>query len=253
MAKGSRGGRRASRSGGLGRYNLQDMVSNYNAKANSPADYDGNGNPNLIAWQQMNDNDIGHYLHTVDGTDLNNYDDGYAFYDNAYQKFVLSNNLNDPMTVLDDADFDAYVQSTGQTEFYRGWSSKASSDRLSQAKNFHNGNGIYGDGIYMAEGSRSTAKSYGRYVNVYALSPNARVVNISDVHSKISSLSSKNQKSLKLAGGLHESGRSYGSNNGESQMALKMGYNVIRVNNRGTGSYYIALTRDALVQRKSKL
>lgn len=268
MAKGSRGGKRRSGGGGVnpadikstrelvtqrgaGGYNIQDMITAYNG---SVGDYDGNGNPALQRWQQMSDDDIGHYLHGVASTDLTSsqYDDGYGFYDNSFQKFVLANNLNDPITVMDDADFNAYVKATNQSVFYRGWSSQRASDRLVNASNFHSGNGIYGDGIYMAKGSESTARGYGSYFNAYALSPNARVVNHSQVQAKIRKLPRKTQKSLSYAGGSRDKNRSYGTNNGESQMALKMGYNVIRVD-RGSGTYYVALTRDALVQRKSNV
>ena len=257
MAKGNRGGRRggasspinASLVGGANGYNINDMIATYNGAV---GDYDGNGNPALKQWQQMSDDDIGHYLHTIANTDLSQYDDGYNFYDNSFQKFVLANNLNDKMMVMDDADFNNYVKATNQQVFYRGWSGKQASDRLANAKNYHSGNGIYGDGIYMAKGSESTARSYGSYVNAYALSPNARVVDHSQVAAKINTLSRKNKKALSYAGGTRDNNRSYGTNSGESQMALKMGYNVIRVD-RGSGTYYVALTRDALVQRKSKV
>lgn len=231
-------------------YNTNKMIADYNGAV---GDYDGNGNPALQQWQQMNDADIGHYLHDIyDNTDYANYDDGYTFYDNSFQKFVLANNLNEPLTVMDDADFNAYVKATGQDVFYRGWSGKQASDRLANASNFHNGNGIYGDGIYIAKGDETTARAYGSYVNAYALSPNARVVDHSQVMSKINSLPSKSQRALSNAGGKRDANRSYGTNDGESQMALKMGYNVIRVDSYG-GTYYVALTRDALVQRKSKV
>ena len=77
-------------------------------------------------------------------------------------------------------------------------------------------------------------------MSVAALSPNARVVDESAVRAAIARSGA--------SGAFHRSGvtnSSYMNNEGQAQMALKMGYNVIR-----TGWCYVVLTRDAVVTRK---
>lgn len=218
------------------------------AGGNDPGDYDDDGNPALVKYQGQEDDKTARFLAKVwHDTDLAAEDDGYGFYDNSYQKLVLSLGLNKGPTVLSDADFDQYVQQTGSPVFYRGWSSRASADRLLNAPKTHTGTGIYGDGLYLST-SQSTAYSYGSAaVTRMALSPRARTVNLSDVRTRIHQSSPQLQTGLDRAGSVGQ--RSYGPNIGEAQMALKMGYNVVRVDSYG-GSYYYALTRDALVVSK---
>lgn len=230
----------------LGKITAQQLSSDYSDGSIDVGDYDGGGNPNLIAWQQMDDADVGHYLHEISAnTSLDQQpNDNWAYHDNPYQKFVVANGLNNPPTVLSDADFDNYLKSTGQTAFYRGTSGASAIDRFKNSPNNHVGNGIYGDGHYCTlPGDIATARNYkgsGNSIMRMALSPNARVVDLSTVQNNISSMSGKAQRALKKAGS--EGPRTFGSNMGEAQAALKMGYNVIR-----TGWSYVVLTRDAVV------
>lgn len=219
------------------------------AGANDPGDYTDDGNPALVKYQGQEDDKTARFLAKVwNDTDLAAEDDGHGFYDNSYQKLVLSLGLNKKPTVLDDADFDQYVQQTGAQVFYRGWSSRNSANRLLSAEKTHTGTGIYGDGIYMTT-VRTSAMGYGSAaVTKMALSPTARVVNLSTVRAEIAKRSPNLQTGLSRAGSAGQ--RSYGPNDGEAQMALKMGYNAIHVDSY-SGSYYCVLTRDALVVNKN--
>lgn len=218
------------------------------AGGDDPGDYTDDGNPALVKYQGQEDDKTARFLAKVwNDTDLAAEDDGYGFYDNSYQKLALSLGLNKGPTVLSEGDFNQYVQQTNAQVFYRGWSSRNSADRLLNAPKTHTGTGLYGDGIYMTT-DKGTAASYGSAaVTTLALSPTARVVNLSTVRARIQQSSQRLQTGLNRAGSVGQ--RSYGANNGEAQMALKMGYNVVRIDTHG-GSYYYALTRDALVVSK---
>lgn len=212
-------------------------------------DYDGGGNQELIKWQAQDSSKAANYLAKVSkSVDVNDpqYADGYQFYDNPYQKMVLAQNLNQPATLLSNKDFNTYVKQTGAEVVYRGVSGQSAKDRMMYAKNSHTGNGIYGDGYYFTP-DKSVAKSYGGTVMKMALSPTARVIQLSDLQRKMGYL-----QHTKLASALSKAGhnvgsatRTYGSNNGEMQYALKLGYNVIQ-----NGNYLVAGTRDAFVINK---
>ena len=212
-------------------------------------DYDGGGNPELKKWQAQDDAKSGSYLSKISrDIDVNDpqYADGYQFYDNPYQKMVLAQNLNQPATLLSNKDFNTYVKQTGAEVVYRGVSGQSAKDRMMYAKNSHTGNGIYGDGYYFTP-DKSVARSYGGTVMKMALAPTARVIQYSDLQAKMASLgNSKLARALSKAGHNAGSGsRTYGSNNGEMQFALKLGYNVIQ-----NGNYLVAGTRDAFVINK---
>lgn len=220
-------------------------------------DYDAGGNADLIRYQQQTDDDkLANYLAgTYKNTNLDDYDDGqYGFHDNSYQKLVLRMGLNNKPTELSDSDFNKYVQQTGEPVIYRGWSGQQSATRFTDPNSnyFHTGGGIYGDGIYFST-DKYTAARYGigfgkKAITKMALSPQARVVDISDVRARMSSSSTKLQRALYKAGHAGEN-NGYGGNDGEAQMALKMGYNVIKV----SSDYYVGLTGDAFVVSKTRL
>lgn len=269
MPKGNSGGRRSTYiSGPLGRLygalgfspNKDGVPANPSKAAATQAlnaamskgDYDGNGNQDLIKYQQQSDDKTGSFLSSVwKNTDFANYQDGYTYRDNSLQKLVLRLGLNDAPTVLSDKDFKDYVSRTGAPVLYRGFQRTEAMDRTESAKYNHVGNGIYGDGHYMST-SKATAQTYGGGAGLnmqMALSPNARVVNLSEVRRAIQNASQNLQRSLSYSGS--QGSRSYGGNNGEAQMALKMGYNVVHVDTYG-GDYYYAITRDALVINKKR-
>lgn len=207
-------------------------------------DYTDNGNAQLVKFQGQTDDKTANFLAGTDrNTDLNAVqqatNDPWAFYDNPQQKLVERIGLNAPTTVLSDSEFNRYVSQTGATVLYRGWSGQNAIDRFNQSPNSHIGTGINGDGYYFAA-DKSTAQSYGGTGMRAALSPNARVVSIDAVNSAISNASPRLRRSLGIAG--TTGSRSYGGNNGQAQMALRMGYNTI-----DAGWAVIPLTRDAVV------
>lgn len=77
------------------------------------------------------------------------------------------------------------------------------------------------------------------------LSPKASVVDYNALVKSMPSTATKLGRSLAYAGSRGQ--RSYGNNEGEAQWALKMGYNVIKVDNGRSTPYYYALTRDAFI------
>lgn len=260
MAKGSRGGQgQSTTTGGLASVLRLFSSQGGNSKGRAQfgavrvpsqqavGDYTDDDNPELLKWQSQTDDKAANFLAKVDKTtDLSqiqqNTNDPWAFYDNPQQKLVLALGLNKPPTVLSRADFNNYVNQTGAQVIYRGWSGQNAVDRFEQSPNSHIGNGINGDGYYFAP-NRGTASGYGPVVTRAALSPTARVVDVSTVRSAIRQASPKLQSALQKAGSYGT--RTYGGNNGEAQMALKMGYNCI-----DAGWAIIPLTRDAVVISK---
>ena len=252
---GGRGSSSGMSSGGIGlRGLLKQHDANQKANGqnyNTNGDYTDGNNPNLIKYQGQEDDKTANFLAGTDrGVDLNDpqYDDGYGYHDIPLNKLLLRMGITKGPTVLSESDFNQYVQQTGMDVMYRGWSGSAAIDRFMNATHNHVGNGRYGDGYYFTP-DKSTARSFAALgsgnITRMALSPNARVISLSDLHSKMQAASGKLQSALYKAG-TGGSGRTFGSNSGEAQMALKLGYNVIDV---GTG-YYLAITADALVVSK---
>lgn len=267
---GGRGGKSGlSAGGGYGGYgSLQALINgkldaaNTNT-ANDPddvGDYTDNGNPALVKYQGQEDDKTARFLASVwKTTDYGQYDDGFAYFDNSFQKLVLRLGLDAKPTVVSEADFNAYVQQTGAEVKYRGVSGESAVDRFKNADHNHPGSGRYGDGHYFTN-SLSVAESYARQaasdkfyrdgtpraprVMKMALSPNARVIDYSTLQQKMAGLSPRLRSALNKAGSSGQN--SYGPNSGEAQLALKLGYNCIRVSG-GHGSYEIGLTRDAFI------
>lgn len=258
-SKGGRGGQGANAGGGGGglsillnaagkqggrQYSNQTGSSLTLTQEQTKGDYTDDNNPELVKWQGQEEGKSARYLSKIDNnTDLaqiqQNTGDKWSFYDNPFQKMVLNMGLNKSATALSEADFQKYVQQSGATVLYRGWSGQDSADRFNNSPNSHTGNGINGDGYYFAT-DKSTARSYGGFGMKAALSPNARVVSVNAVNAEIARQGTNFQKSLQYAGS--KGTRTYGSNIGQAQMALKMGFNVI-----DAGWAVIPLTRDALV------
>lgn len=215
-------------------------------EGNSNPDYNDNGNPQLVKWQnQTDENKMAAFLAKMGKQQTPAQDaEGYAYYQSAFQNMVIQMGLNAPVFAkLSKSDFDKYVAANGLTPIYRGWQGgKASKDRFENAAMSHTGTGMYGEGFYF--GSASTASGYsGGALTKAALSPNARVVDLNTVRGALSGLGGKVQSAFSHSG--HVPGSSFQPNHGEAQMALKMGYNVIR-----TDWSYVILTRDAVVVQK---
>lgn len=213
-------------------------------EGNSTPDYTDDNNPALVKWQgQTDDAKVAAYLAKLGKAATPAQDaEGYAYYQSPFQNMVIDQNLNAPVFAkLSAADFAQYCQQNGLTPIYRGWSGgTASRSRFENAAASHTGAGMYGEGYYF--GDRTTAGSYGSATTIGALSPKARVVDLSVVRQALSSQSSRTQKAFAHSG---RTNSSFSNNSGEAQMALKMGYNVIR-----TDWSYVVLTRDALVIQK---
>ena len=212
-----------------------------NGEGSGVGDYTDNNNPALLKWQQQTDDTkMSRYLAKLGKQQTPAADaEGYSYHQSAFQNMVIDQNLNAPVYAkLSPSEFRQYCQQNNLTPIYRGWSGQASMDRFENATNSHVGAGRYGEGFYF--GDKGTANNYGSVQTVAALSPNARVVDSSTVQAAIrrSGASSAFQKS-------GVTGSSYMNNIGEAQMALKMGYNVIR-----TSWCYVVLTRDAVVTQK---
>lgn len=253
---GGRGGS-SGFSGGTGRGgSLNGLLQqlNQNQTINGPqwmhqGNYTDENNPALIQYQQKEDDKTANFLAgTNNKINLNDpaYDDGYVYHDIPLNKLLLRLGVGKGATVLSDSDFDKYVQQSGQQVMYRGWSNKSAADRFVNTTHNHVGNGRYGDGYYFTP-DKGTAKVYSGdgTVTKIALSPKARVISYRDLVSKMSQSSSKLQNALAKTG-TGGSGRTYGSNKGEAQFALKLGYNVIDV---GSG-YLYGITNDAFVVSK---
>lgn len=213
-------------------------------EGNSTPDFTDGNNPALMKWQgQTDETKIARYLSKLGKAATPAQDaEGYAYHQSPFQNMVIDQNLNKGVYAkLSPAAFNAYVQQNGLTPIYRGWASGVGSkQRFEDAAASHPGAGMYGEGYYF--GDRGTARSYGAATTVAALSPNARVVDIDVVQRSLGSMGSNTQKAFGHSG---RTGSSFSNNSGEAQMALKMGYNVIR-----TSWSYVVLTRDAVVIRK---
>lgn len=214
-------------------------------EGSSVGDYTNNNDPNLLKWQQTTDETkIQKYLASLGKQQTPGQDaEGYAYHQSAFQNMVINQNLNAPVYAkLSKADFDKYCQQAGVTPIMRGWDGGPSSKaRFENAAASHTGTGMYGEGYYF--GSASTASNYANgATTIAALSPNARVIGLEDVRSAIRQFSGKTQRAFEKSG---RTASSFDDNLGEAQMAMKMGYNVIR-----TSWSYVVLTRDAVVIRK---
>ena len=252
MPKTNRGGRRSGGggSGGIGAgFRATGATTGQSgsqlslAKEQTVGDWDDNGNPNVIKFQGQVDDKTANFLAKVSKTtDLNQIqkqtNDPWAFHDNEQQKLLQALNITGRPTVVSEADFNKYVQQTGSTVLYRGWSGQNAVDRFKNSPNNHIGNGINGDGYYFAP-DIGTAKTYGVVGTKAALSPNARVISATAVKMAIASASPKLHSSLSKTDGKV---RTFGGNGGMAQMAIKMGYNTI-----DAGWAVIPLTGDAVI------
>lgn len=215
-------------------------------EGNQNPDYNDNGNPALVKWQNQTDEDkSAAYLAKLGKAQTPAVDaEGYAYYQSPFQNMVIDMGLNAPVFAkLSPADFQAYCAANNLTPIYRGWEGGAASkDRFENASMSHTGAGMYGEGYYF--GSHSTGAGYAKgALSVAALSPKARVVDLNSVRGEIAKLGDKAKKAFKHSG--YVPGSKFKPNLGDAQMALKMGFNVIR-----TDWSYVVLTRDAVVVQK---
>lgn len=208
---------------------------------NSADKWTDNGNQKLIDYQNLPEDDMGHFLHQVDGAALPQ--DKWSFYDNPSQKLVSELGLNGKPTVLSKKDFDNYVASTGQQVIYRGWENGVDSrDRFMNSDYSHIGTGRYGDGYYF--GSQQTASGYGSVKTQAALGPKTRMIDVNTLRREMAKMPRSAQRAMKIAG-TTGSRTYYNDVGGEMQMALRLGYNCI-----DAGWCKVILDRSILIVRK---
>lgn len=227
-----------------------------NTDPNKRGAWDDDGNPQIVKYQGQEDDKTANFLASTDRTiDLNDpqYADGYAYHDLPLNRLLLRTGVIGQPVVLNDSDFQALVSQTGAQVVYRGWSGKAAVDRFMNATHNHVGNGVMGDGYYFTP-DRYTAASYSTHgfghgeITQMVLNPQkARAIDLWTLQTMMRSASPKLQSSLQKAG-TRGSGRTYGTNSGEMQYALKMGYNVIV-----SGDYIVGGTADAFIVSKKTL
>lgn len=183
--------------------------------------YTDDGNQKLIGFQNSDDperylDDLARRAGASDET-------------NGLQRLLTAADINGRAKVMSEPDFERFVRMSGATVMYRGWRGKEDYDRFLQSGKTDVTANNYSDGFLVArnvESARAMAGS-GNTITRMVLNPNARVISYERVSREV---------------------RNSGSRLSESQMALKMGYNVIRVSNGN----YVGLTRDAfIISRKS--
>lgn len=265
---GGRGGKSGlSAGGGFGGFgSLQGLISavgggmsldyDVNTDPNKRGDWNDDGNPQIVKYQGQDDDKTARFLASTDRTvDLNDpqYADGYDYHDLPLNRLLLRTGVVGQPIVLDDGDFQSLVQQTGAQVVYRGWSGKAAVDRFMNATHNHVGNGVMGDGYYFSP-DRNVAASYATHgfgrgeITQMVLNPmKAKAIELTTLQSMMRRASPTLQRSLNKAGTMG-SGRTFGSNSGEMQYALKMGYNVIV-----SGDYVVGGTADAFIVSKKTL
>lgn len=224
--------------------NQQGMQTNFTGQQGS---YTDENNPALLKYQSQTPDKLANFLAGTDrNVNLNDpqYQDGYGYHDLPLNRLLARLGINKGPTVLSQAEFNQYLQQTGQQVMYRGWSSTASAQRFMNTTNNHVGNGRLGDGYYFSP-DRSTAKTFAgpgkNNIMQVALSPKAKVINLGTLRNMMAQEPQQLQSALRHAG-TGGSGRTFGSNRGEAQYALMKGYNVVE-----SGGYMFAVTNDALV------
>lgn len=208
----------------------------------------------LQAVQNMTNDEFEDYLNNgLNGVKL---DSSYDYAKNCnFQQMVSDCGLNDKPTVVDRKTFDQMLKSDPNAKvIYRGVTDNKninSSEILNQIKNsdgFHVGGGYYGDGLYYT-GSHTEAMSYAGagswsrqgLTQRAIINPEAKVISRTDLMKQYNSLPYTTQAALRNAG---SKSTSTWYNNGESQLAIKLGYDAIQ---GAKSNHLIILNRKALI------
>ena len=236
--------------------------------------WDDNANPAIQKWQGQTDDKAARFLaknhndyqFVPDPNDPSGRSGGYIdpktgeaidtsgfnFYQGDFQRFSLATGMNSKPMVVDEKTFDAIQQQTGAQVLYRGEASQSQCDRFMNADYSHTGVGSFGDGYYFSQ-EAWVANDYaddkggrnGRVMKMM-LMPSARITNYNSVNSAIAGTSA-NLKSALLKQG--NSAMSAYNNEGQAQMAIKQGYNVVTV----SSDYHYAVDRGCfIVCKKTK-
>ncbi len=163
----------------------------------------------------------------------------------ALQHFIDEEGLYGKVTVMDDADFDRYVEENGLTTLYRGMRD-GSHNAVDMHANFlyddkyYVGEGIFGDGMYFSD-NEYTGQRYsnnnlkGGAVIKVALKSGARVITSDDAYMALS----HNEHKDSINDMAYRDGT-------VSALAMSNGYDAISVD-KGDETYYVVLNRDAVV------
>lgn len=203
--------------------------------------------------QAMSNEEFEEYLDSLNSVTLPK---GYYTQKIALQKMIYDLELNDkPEMVLSKAEFDKMLADNPDMKvLYRGvkGTSKLDAnkihDQLSFADDTHVGSGMWGDGLYFS-GRLDTSshpmyslpdspKHTGEVIRV-ALNPEAKIISHKELDKIYNSLPSSTQEALTRAGK-----KSPTKNKGESQLALKLGYDAIKSE---AAEDLIVLNRKALI------
>ena len=205
--------------------------------------------------QNMSDDEFDNYLNSLS----NQYGypalKGKGYYlRNGTQAVVADLGLNDKPTVVQKGQVNQIAKQNGTPVMYRGVTGNTKANMTSEdiAKQMmydplnRLGGGYYGDGFYFSN-RKITAQSYavGGTVVKATLSPNAKVIDYNTVATEVFNYKATHRNSNINFASLGRS--SQWGNVGESIMALRKGYNVIRMPVTGGENFYIVIDRSALV------
>lgn len=220
------------------------------------------GNNKLQQVQNMSDEEFAGYLDSIKENKL---DSSYANID--LQRMILDCGINDKPTVVSSEQFDAYLKQNPNAEvFYRGVKPHSSitaegiQDQMRYSDTTHVGGGIYGDGLYFTTKAYEAAFNYagfvkgdekGGAVSRMMLKPNAKIISEDELMKKYSKLPRTLKNQLKSAGGVSTWG-----NDGQSQLALKLGYQGIYRNlsfGKNKRNHVIVIDRGAMIMDSSNV
>lgn len=169
----------------------------------------------------------------------------------AFQRMVIDLGVNEKPDVMDEKTFDQMLTDNPNMKvIYRGVvgnqniSANGIADQLRDSDGLHVGGGYYGDGLYFA-GNYSTAYGYASNRNYSgtviraAIKPDAKIISSSDLQKEYNKLPTSTKQKLKKAGN-----KSTWGNDGESQLALKLGYDALE---GAQSNHLIILNRKCLV------
>jgi hypothetical protein len=204
--------------------------------------------------QTMSDQELHDFLIAADKIDIPDFLNS----DTHLQKMTYALGLNDPPTIVSDAQLQQLIRN-GATPIYRTvndtkihgvpFTSKDICDMMLEGDLTYHGNGIHGDGLYFSNSfSGSRSYGYGNYKTMTGvLNSNARIVSETKLRSEYDAFV-KSHPATRRALGFAKSRSSHDS---MSQFALIRGYNVIVSNVGGGENYYTVLDRRALTMTKT--
>lgn len=184
--------------------------------------------------QAMNNKEFESYLDNLDNLTLN-YDASYDYSKNcSFQKMVTDLGLNDKPNVVDKTTFETILaQNSNAKIIYRGVNSGkdiTATEILNQIKysdGFHVGGGMVGDGLYYTGSVHYASNFAGTSGKIQRaiIDPNAKIASARELTKQYNKLPKSTQRALSRSGS-KSTGTWY--NDGESQLAIKLGYDAIQ-------------------------